>query len=559
MPAGAPGKDQPLTASPIVVQCSACGKELKARAELAGKKVKCPHCGKATRLPELGPAVARKRSFSAARVWLLTLLGLVPVGLVLLLGFTWLFRHARPPALSFLNVTLGEEFVPGVEEAGFHWQEFYRGQPFRWTDGRARLVIPLDRAKPPEALLVQVAALRERQVRKAQLEIVVNKRSLFKGDIPLGYWERRFDLGGTNWGEQLVLDLLSDTFVPLGSKRGGGQGVSADPRALGVQVQGIKLLRGEAMPAAGPVRVIQPWAEFSQAHPHGIAFGALTPDGRTLVFGGWDGTITIWDVAANIERKTMKVLGVDLKALAVSPHGETFATVGNDRAVHLWDTDTGQPRGTFTGLKGQVLALAYSPDGKTLAAAGDDTMNGGELKLWDLGAGTERVPIEAFPFRLWGLAYAPDGKSVAVVGGERTAQVVDTTTGQVLTSFPLPFNGRRVAFSPDGKLLAVAYGQDGRVRLVEPDSGKTRADVQVPDGQPIFDLAFARDGKRLLTPRGDGITTLWDVSEAPARPLAQLEGPLGRVRFAVFLPDGQTAVTGGEDRTIRLWNVGTAE
>jgi DNA-directed RNA polymerase subunit RPC12/RpoP len=32
--------------------CSSCGKKFKARAALGGKKVKCPHCGKAVLVPE---------------------------------------------------------------------------------------------------------------------------------------------------------------------------------------------------------------------------------------------------------------------------------------------------------------------------------------------------------------------------------------------------------------------------------------------------------------------------------------------------------------------------
>src|SRR5205085_2509972 len=44
-----------------------------------------------------------------------------------------------------------------------------------------------------------------------------------------------------------------------------------------------------------------------------------------------------------------------------------------------------------------------------------------------------------------------------------------------------------------------------------------------------------------------------------ARAVARLAGHAGAVSFAFFLPDGQTAVTGGEDRGIRLWNVGKTE
>jgi phage FluMu protein Com len=51
----APSGNQPAAteaASPIVaIACAGCGKQLKAKAELAGKKVKCPQCGKAVAIP----------------------------------------------------------------------------------------------------------------------------------------------------------------------------------------------------------------------------------------------------------------------------------------------------------------------------------------------------------------------------------------------------------------------------------------------------------------------------------------------------------------------------
>jgi ribosomal protein S27E len=44
----------PSTASaPLAVQCSGCEKKFRARAELAGKRVKCPQCGQAVLIPGL--------------------------------------------------------------------------------------------------------------------------------------------------------------------------------------------------------------------------------------------------------------------------------------------------------------------------------------------------------------------------------------------------------------------------------------------------------------------------------------------------------------------------
>jgi eukaryotic-like serine/threonine-protein kinase len=64
LPAHAATPDQPpeLEAPPISLACFACGKNLKVKAELAGKKVKCSQCGKAVLVPEIKPDAAIRLS-----------------------------------------------------------------------------------------------------------------------------------------------------------------------------------------------------------------------------------------------------------------------------------------------------------------------------------------------------------------------------------------------------------------------------------------------------------------------------------------------------------------
>jgi hypothetical protein len=56
-PAGVAEKDEqalPAAVSASVsIACSACGRKLKVRAELAGKKVKCPQCREALVVPAI--------------------------------------------------------------------------------------------------------------------------------------------------------------------------------------------------------------------------------------------------------------------------------------------------------------------------------------------------------------------------------------------------------------------------------------------------------------------------------------------------------------------------
>jgi hypothetical protein len=220
--------------------CAACGKDLKAHAALAGKKVKCPHCGAIVPLPgaveQRAPAPAPGGRPLAA-TWRV---GAAAALLLLLAGGTlFLVMPGMTGRPAFLNVPLGREEVAGVEESGFSNQEFdSRQQPSRWTDGRARLVIPLDPDRPPRALVVQLPPSRPASAPPATLRIVVNEKVLFQGEVPHGALDRTFELDPAALGDKLTLDILSNTFVPQALPGS----TSGDARALGVRMGCIQLL-----------------------------------------------------------------------------------------------------------------------------------------------------------------------------------------------------------------------------------------------------------------------------------------------------------------------------
>jgi len=131
--------------------------------------------------------------------------------------------------------TLGVERVRGVQESGFYNTEFGQSdEPFRWTNGLARLIVPFGGAAPV-ALHVRLGLGVPKPTR---LTIGVNGTPLFDETVkPQTEWARTFDLAGVVTESPMTIEIHSDTFIPSGAKKQG-----ADDRDLGVCVRGITLL-----------------------------------------------------------------------------------------------------------------------------------------------------------------------------------------------------------------------------------------------------------------------------------------------------------------------------
>ena len=113
-----------------------------------------------------------------------------------------------------------------------------------------------------------------------------------------------------------------------------------------------------------------------------------------------------------------------------------------------------------------------------------------------------------------------------------------------------------VVFSPDGRTLATA---DNAIRLWDVTDPHHPTPLGVPLTGPdrtIWSLAVAPDGRTLAAGTGDGKIWLWDIANR-RRPslLATLPAHTGSVYTLAFDPGDGILVSGGADRTTRLWNI----
>jgi WD40 repeat protein len=111
---------------------------------------------------------------------------------------------------------------------------------------------------------------------------------------------------------------------------------------------------------------------------------------------------------------------------------------------------------------------------------------------------------------------------------------------------------RRIAFSPDGKLLAVAYGAPDS--LVVWDVASLKRKLAIPQQATIQSVAYSPQGDQLAVAMGKAVTFL---NASTGEQLREIAAHDNTVRSIAFSASGKQLATGGNDRTVKLWNLET--
>jgi eukaryotic-like serine/threonine-protein kinase len=217
------------------------------------------------------------------------------------------------------------------------------------------------------------------------------------------------------------------------------------------------------------------------AHQGGVKAVAFSPDGQTIVTGGWGDAARLWDAASARPLGTpLEHPGVGtplehpnvVQAVAFSPDGRTILTGGWDNTARLWDAASGQPRGRLMAHQGPVMAVAFSPDGSTILTGSYDTT----AQLWDAATARPLGKPLVHQGPVYAAAFSPDGQTALTGGDDKTAR---------LWSIPSPVRGDvgRIRLWVQ-VLTGVELDEQGDYRVLDAATWQERRDLLRRRGGP---------------------------------------------------------------------------
>ncbi|OAL55991.1 U4/U6 small nuclear ribonucleo protein Prp4 [Pyrenochaeta sp. DS3sAY3a] len=214
----------------------------------------------------------------------------------------------------------------------------------------------------------------------------------------------------------------------------------------------------------------------SQTIDRPVGIVRVSPNGEYVAYGTWGGKVGVLGIPS-LEHKrsyrnahTERATGIDWFPSATLPGGNVssssvnLASGGSGGKIQLWSLDNDKPLQSLEGHSDRVCRVAFHPSGRYLASASDDT----SWRLWDVNTGQELLMQEGHSKEVYTVGFNGDGSLIASAGLDSIGRVWDLRTGRVI------------------------YMLESHIK-------------------PIYGLDWSTDGHRLLTGSGDGFMKCWDV------------------------------------------------
>ncbi|MCS3860043.1 WD40 repeat domain-containing protein [Salinibacter ruber] len=314
-------------------------------------------------------------------------------------------------------------------------------------------------------------------------------------------------------------------------------------------------------PACPSVQAQSPEASevsIQSAPPGTAATNVVTfsPDGSQIAAVNKANEITIRDVETGRLMTTLPGQDGYMSTLDWSPDGTLLASGSNDGTVQIWDVAAETKRRTLTGFEpldrayGGAGDVEFSPDGRHIA--GLQSQPSGRLIVWRVDGGTEVLRVDRPP-ETYDLGWKPTGDAIYMVDEDGVLTTWSVPDGQRSARWSLS-DQKLVNMDAAPPLVAVGGGSDTLI-VTNPD--RDTVQWRFHQGDFVNEIAFVPGGPLIASAGGDGFLKVWNIETGKQR-FSRFAHD-GIAYFVNASPNGDRLATVGSDNYIRLWDLATGE
>jgi WD40 repeat protein len=248
---------------------------------------------------------------------------------------------------------------------------------------------------------------------------------------------------------------------------------------------------------------INHWA----GHKGNVTAVAISQDGLTLISGGGDGSILLWQQNGKLEAELGQHAG-STTGLSIVPSTGNLLSSSADGTLSLWDVATHQKLIDFDPTNSPINDIAIA--GKSLKAVTGH--QDGSIILWDLTSPHPLFRVNQGD-RINAVALNSDASRIFVTMGETTSfflRMLDGQDGTKINEYVLPTINSALDLSPDESYLLIPYRSD----LIQFDIKKwsQQGNFRGPD-EEISALNISRDGRLAISGSIDGEVRVWNLGD----------------------------------------------
>jgi WD40 repeat protein len=287
----------------------------------------------------------------------------------------------------------------------------------------------------------------------------------------------------------------------------------------------------------------------------------VSSNGQYIASGGNDTIVKLWDLQSGVCLHNFEGHSLQIWSIVFSPDDKAIASGSMDQTVRLWQIEDQQCAACFRGHSSMVMCVAFSADGKKLASGGMDRL----IKHWHLPSKACIRTWSGYKNIIWSVAFLP---SSSLADSEQAEMIASSSLdgmirlwrladGQCLKTMKHPAEVHAIALSPDGKMLVSGNMSDrSTLKVWEVQSGGCFMTIPAHMGK-VNSVCFSHDGSLLASGGDDKTVHLFQFQEQRIEKL--LQGHQAVVWSVAFSPDDRLLASGSFDQTVRIWDVASGQ